>query len=101
MLLPVASFEGFRRVDTDEDQGSSRFHAAPSSSPRLLHTVAWGALAECLTSVCCPIATAGDLDVSATALNISGAFLAGIAYSVQSKATSRLMQASCIAFQVP
>jgi fluoride ion exporter CrcB/FEX len=99
MLLPVASQGGFRRVDIDQQQGSSRFHAAVPSSPRLLHTVAWGALAECLTSVCCPIVMAGDLDVSATALNISGAFLAGIAYSMQSKATSRLMHASCIAFQ--
>lgn len=98
--MSMLPFDGFRRLDTGPDQGSSRFHAAlSSSSPRLLHTIAWGALAECLTSVCCPIVMVVDLDISATALNISGAFLAGIAYSLQSKATSRLMHISCIAFQ--
>jgi len=101
-MLPL--HKDYLRVDGEDlEPEASRVHTAPSvpllAAPPLLHSVAWGALAEGLTSVCCPIVVLGDLDVSATMLNVSGAFLAGIAHSVASAATSQRLCASCSAFQ--
>ena len=41
----------------------------------------------------------GELDVSATALNVSGAFLASIAHSIEASFASASLRASCVAFQ--
>ena len=97
-MLPV--HEGYRPVSDGETEGSSsRLHTVQASSPDLLHTLAWGALAESLTSVCCPIVTTGEIDISATALNISGAFFAGVTFSLQTSAGNTRLHATCIAFQ--
>lgn len=52
----------------------------------LLETIAWGAVAECLTSVGCPLKMFGKLDVTATVLNLVCPLLCGMAQAIDDAA---------------
>ena len=74
------------------------------SSPRhgasyLALTLAWGCVGECIISVCVPIVTLGVVDVSATVLNLVGAFLAGIAVAVDDEYAEARIRRACASFQ--
>ena len=56
------------------------------SLPPLLETIAWGSLAECLTSVGCPLRMFGKLDVTATVLNLVCPMLCGMAQAIDDAA---------------
>ncbi|EOD08196.1 hypothetical protein EMIHUDRAFT_217780 [Emiliania huxleyi CCMP1516] len=93
-MIEIIFLNGTSRDDVAADQ---RHRAEPGSA--LAQVVAWGALAECLTSVFCPIVMVGALDVSATILNISGAFLAGIAHSADATPSAPRLHSACATFQ--
>jgi len=98
MLPRHADDVQYSRVATQDDVAADQRHRAEPGSA-LAQVVAWGALAECLTSVFCPIVMVGALDVSATILNISGAFLAGIAHSADATPSAPRLHSACATFQ--
>ena len=79
---------------------------ASSSSRADLHssqvelTLAWGIVAECVTSLACPVVIVGALDVSATALNVVGPLLAGIVHALDEALGDARWHRYCTAFQV-
>ena len=49
--------------------------------PHLQLTLTWGCVAECIVSILCPVSIVGVLDLSATALNVIGPFIAGAVHA--------------------
>mmetsp|Transcript_23612 Transcript_23612/g.50871 ORF Transcript_23612/g.50871 Transcript_23612/m.50871 type:complete len:386 (-) Transcript_23612:338-1495(-) len=62
-------------------------------------TFAWGCTAECVTNVCTPLVSYGVIDVSAAALNVVGALLAGAALTLEQASNDTRVQLVCAAFQ--
>ena len=54
--------------------------------PSLLEAIAWGSVAECITSVGCPPRMHGSMDLTATGLNLAGPFLCGMAAAIDEEA---------------
>ena len=75
--------------------------AGASGAPReaLIHTLAWGSLAECLTSVCCPRVLWRNVNVTSTALNVVGALAAGAAQAIDDVQGDPLLRRHCACFQ--
>lgn len=101
-MLPLTR----RDADADDDEAhlvgaSSGGSAATQAS--LLECIAWGSVAECITSVCCPLIMAGDIDVTATALNLVCPFLGGMAHALDAASsfggTNAAMHQRASAFQ--
>ena len=69
------------------------------ATPRLSEILAWGSCAECVTAVFCPLVMWGALDATATALNVGGAFLAGLAQAVADASADPSVQRVCAGFQ--
>ena len=61
---------------------SSKDHVEerPEASEWLSETLAWGALAECGTSVCCPLVMRGEIDVTAELPTHFAESLAGLGF---------------------
>ena len=70
-----------------------------SSYSTLSETIAWGTVAECSISVCCPLVMYGTVDVTGTSLNLIGPLLGGMACAVDKAADSASVRRSCAAFQ--
>ena len=62
-------------------------------------TLAWGFVAECVTSIACPVVMLGALDVSATALNVIGPLLAGSVHALDEALGDARWHRYCTAFQ--
>ena len=56
--------------------------AADREAPRMMESLAWGSVAECTLSICCPLVMRGPIDVSATALNLLCPLLGGAAQAL-------------------
>ena len=70
-----------------------------SSRDVLLQTLAWGSVAECLTSVCCPRVLLHDINVTSTVLNLVGAFVAGATQAVEEAQPDPLLRRHCACFR--
>ena len=79
--------------------------ARPSSSSssyrptRLLETIAWGCVAECAISVCCPLVMSGSVDATAAALNLLCPLLGGMASALDEASSSSPMRRHVATFQ--
>ena len=73
--------------------------SSPSGSTLLRQTVAWGCVAECLTSVCCPLVLYGEVNVTSTLLNVVGPLVAGMMQAVEEAADDPLLRQQCSCFQ--
>ena len=60
---------------------------------------AFGAFAECSTSVCCPLVWRQELDVTGTALNLLGPLLLGAAHGLDEETGTPDVHRACAAFQ--
>ena len=75
--------------------------ASDDATPAPLRlALAWGLVAECLTAVLCPLVMSGVLDVTATALNIVGALVAGAVAAVHDAASDEGTRRACASFQL-
>ena len=78
-------------------------HAKDSTGAKgssvLLQTLWWGCIAECITSVCCPLVLYSELNVTSTLLNVIGPLLAGAMQAIEDKTTDPLVRQHCICFQ--
>ena len=70
-------------AEEDDDGGKQRGASAP---PSLLEAIAWGSVAECITSVGCPLRMYGSMDLTATGLNLVCPFLCGMAAAIDEEA---------------
>ena len=67
--------------------------------PHLQLTLAWGCVAECIVSILCPVSIVGVLDLSATALNVIGPFIAGVVHAFDESLNDTRWHRYCAAFQ--
>ena len=67
--------------------------------PHLQLTLAWGCVAECIVSILCPVSIVGVLDLSATALNVIGPFIAGVVHAFDESLNDTRWPRYCAAFQ--
>jgi fluoride ion exporter CrcB/FEX len=67
--------------------------------PHLQLTLAWGCVAECIVSILCPVSIVGVLDLSATALNVIGPFIAGAVHAFDESLNDTRWHRYCAAFQ--
>ena len=65
----------------------------------LLQTLGWGCVAECLTSVCCPLVRYGEVNITSTMLNAVGPLLAGAVWALEDAAMDPLLRQQCGCFQ--
>ena len=61
---------------------SEERHDEEREAPRMMESLAWGSVAECTLSICCPLVMRGPIDVSATALNLLCPLLGGAAQAL-------------------
>ena len=78
---------------------STSREATWSSSGILVHTVGWGCVAECLTSVCFPLIRYSELNVTSTLLNVLGPLLAGATQAINDATTDPFVRQYCSCFQ--
>ena len=90
MELPLYSTDD--RHDNDE---SERELAAAD----MVESLAWGSVAECCISVCCPLVMRGPVDATATALNLACPLLAGMAAALDEATGSSSVHQRVAAFQ--
>jgi fluoride ion exporter CrcB/FEX len=86
-MLPLTEADDAKQRDDDDERGGGWIARGDAGSPALSEVIAWGSLAECVTSVCCPPIVVGRLDVTATALNVCCPLLGGMAQAVDDAAT--------------
>ena len=72
---------------------------ASSAPASVREALGWGALAECTISVCCPLVMRGEVNVTATALNLLGPLLGGMARALDEQSGDSAVRRSCAAFQ--
>ena len=60
--------------------------------------LAWGCLAECVTALSVPLYVVGGVDVSATLLNVLGAFFAGVACALDEAFADARLRRFCASF---
>ena len=72
---------------------------ASSAPASVREALGWGALAECIISVCCPLVMRGEVNVTATALNLLGPLLGGMARALDEQSGDSAVRRSCAAFQ--
>lgn len=68
--------------------------------PSLLECIAWGSVAECAVALCCPLVMVGSVDLTASALNVVGPLLSGMAQAMDEAAgVDPSVHRACVAFQ--
>ena len=71
---------------SSESDGKAHSASGANAMPLLLEAILWGAVAECLTSLCFPLRSIGNLDMTGTALNLGCPVLSGMAFAIDEAA---------------